>query len=273
MSKIWFLLFFLKRGLLQTLIDKVQREIIKNTYLGKATIYFQYEVSFEIYLTSTLNEWSNVILITNGNEYDDGSRIPSVFFTPSSNIAEICSSVNGNSHYCFYTKPLPLMEWTKVMIKQFLSYGNYFFSIEINDETVHSVQNSKISLFENVLVYVSDPSWSATPGYIRNLYILTPKADTYSFYRDLSDNATLSMSDVIKIAYTLIIGADAIVTYMDPSNEAYDADACIFTCLQNADCYSLSYSQVGNLCMLFNLNIRYNQNFFTSNIKWDSYLL
>lgn len=263
----------MKHGLIQTLIDKVQREIIKNTYLGNVTIYFQYEVSFEIYLTSTLNEWSNLISITNGNEYYDGSRIPSVYFLPNSNSAEICSTVNGNSRYCFYTKSLPLIEWTKVTIKQFLSYGNYFFSIEINDETVHSVQNTKVSVFENVLVYVSNPSWSATPGYIRNLYIQTPKADTYSFYRDLSDNATLSMSDVIKIASTLIIGVDAIVTYMDPSNEAYDVDACIFTCLQNADCYSLSYSPVGKLCMLFNFNIRYNQNFLTSNINWDSYVL
>nr|XP_047140422.1 uncharacterized protein LOC124815692 [Hydra vulgaris] len=164
------------------------------------------------------------------------------------------------------------MEWTKVMIKQFLTNGNYFFSIKINDETVHSVQNTEVSLFKNVFVYVSDPWWSATPGYIRNLYILTPKADTYSFYRGLSDKATLYMSDVTKIANTLIIGADAIVTYMDPSNEAHDVDACIFTCLQNANCYSLSYSQVGSLCMLFTLNTRYNQNFLSSNINWDSYV-
>ncbi|XP_065639718.1 uncharacterized protein LOC136072514 isoform X2 [Hydra vulgaris] len=208
MSKIWFLLFFLKRGLFQSLVDKAQREIIKNTYLGNVTIYPQYEVSFEVYLTSTINDWSNLIHITNGDVDNDGSRIPSIFFAPNSNNAEICSSVNGISHYFFYAL-LPIMEWTKVTIKQFLSCSNYFYSIEINDETVHSVQNTKVGLYENVFVYVSNPWWSATPGYIRNLYILSPKADN-SFYRDLSDIPTLSMSDIIKIANALITGVSII---------------------------------------------------------------
>nr|XP_047141079.1 uncharacterized protein LOC124816093 [Hydra vulgaris] len=98
------------------------------------------------------------------------------------------------------------MEWNKIMVKQFLSNGDYYYSVLINDETIHSVKNTKVSFFDNVQVFISDPWKVAQPGYIRNLHVPILKAGTYSFYRDLSDDATLSMSDVIKKAWTLIIG-------------------------------------------------------------------
>ncbi|XP_065640276.1 uncharacterized protein LOC105848540 isoform X1 [Hydra vulgaris] len=272
--KILSLIFFHIRGTFQNFVFKEQREVINGKYLATVTIPIEYEISFEIYITSYLQVWTNAIHFTNSSDCCDyGSRVPSVSFNPNQNTAQVCSSVNGNGAYCIATQSLPLMQWTKIMVKQFLSNGDYFYSVLVNDETVHSVKNTKVSFFDNVKVLVSNPWVVAQPGYIRNLYVPRLKADTYSFYRDLSNEATLSMSDVIKNTNTLIIGADAIATYMDPSNEAYVASACIFTCLQNANCYSLSFSQVANLCLLFDLNIRYNVNIFTRNINWDSYVL
>ncbi|XP_047140419.1 uncharacterized protein LOC105848274 [Hydra vulgaris] len=272
--KIWLLIFFNIRGTFQDFVFKEQREIVKDKYLATVTIPIEYEISFEIFITSYLKVWTNAIHFTNSNDCCDyGSRVPSLSVNPNQNTAQICSSVNGSGSYCFATQPLPLMQWIKVTVKQFLTNSDYFYSVLINDETVHSVKNTKVSFFDNVKVFISNPWVVAQPGYIRNLYVPTLKADTYSFYRDLRNEATLTMSDVIKNANTLIIGADAIATYMHPSNEAYDPSACIFTCLQNANCYSLSFSQVANLCMLFGLNIRYNVNFFTININWDSYVL
>ncbi|XP_065639719.1 uncharacterized protein LOC124815450 isoform X2 [Hydra vulgaris] len=214
-------------------------DIIKGNYLSTLTIPKVYEISFEVYLTSVSTTPTNLIHFTTGNNCCGyGTRIASVFVSSQSTLAEFTAPVNGNGNYHFFAK-LPLMKWTKITSKQYLSHGMYFYAVEIDGQTVHIVQNNDTRIFENVKLYISNVWFNATKGFIRNLAVPT----------------------------------DAIVTYIDPSDEASDADTCIFTCLQNAKCFSLSYSQTGRVCMIYDVNIRTNQNSFGSNINWDTYVL
>nr|XP_047140503.1 uncharacterized protein LOC105848162 isoform X2 [Hydra vulgaris]XP_047140504.1 uncharacterized protein LOC105848162 isoform X2 [Hydra vulgaris] len=250
-------------------------EIIKGHYLTTLTMPKQYEISFEVYLTSISTEITNIIHFTNGIDCCDyGTRISSVFLsTRETTVAEINTPVNGNGNYQIFTKPLSLMKWTKFTLKQYLSNGNYFFAVEIDGGTVHTVQNNDPRVFENIQIYVSDSWYDSQPGYIRNLFVPIADTNSYSFYRDVMSEATMAMSDVIKVPLTNIFGVDVMDAYFDPSNEAYDADTCIFACLQKGKCFSSSYSQTGRVCMLYDVNIRTNQSSFSSNVDWDTYVL
>ncbi|XP_047140136.1 uncharacterized protein LOC124815450 isoform X1 [Hydra vulgaris] len=248
-------------------------DIIKGNYLSTLTIPKVYEISFEVYLTSVSTTPTNLIHFTTGNNCCGyGTRIASVFVSSQSTLAEFTAPVNGNGNYHFFAK-LPLMKWTKITSKQYLSHGMYFYAVEIDGQTVHIVQNNDTRIFENVKLYISNVWFNATKGFIRNLAVPMLETNSNSFTRDVMSEATIAMSDVIKVPLTVIFGADAIVTYIDPSDEASDADTCIFTCLQNAKCFSLSYSQTGRVCMIYDVNIRTNQNSFGSNINWDTYVL
>ncbi|XP_065671534.1 uncharacterized protein LOC136089454 [Hydra vulgaris] len=248
-------------------------EIKKGNFLGNFTIPKEYEISFEVYLNKTVTSYANIIHFTIGRDCCDyGSRIATMFYS-SDGIAEINAPINGNGNYYYYTNLITLMKWIKITIKQYLSNGHYYYAVEIDGEAVQTVQNNDARSFENVQLYVSDSWHEAPPGFLRNLMVPSVEIDNFSFYRNLISEITMSTSDVIKVPLTVIFGADAIVTYIDPSIEAYDADTCIFSCLQNAKCYSLSFSQTGRVCMLYRVNIRINQNSLSNNIDWDTYLL
>ena len=83
------------------------------------------------------------------------------------------SAINGNSNYQ-YDDPVQRKEneWIKIEISQKLvTGGGYAFKIQINGNTVHSVENNKPEDFSHVKVYISDPWYNNLIGFIRNLEI------------------------------------------------------------------------------------------------------
>ncbi|XP_065671478.1 uncharacterized protein LOC136089419 isoform X2 [Hydra vulgaris] len=166
-----FLLLYIKSSKAQMFVGNKEMVITKGKLLGTLTIPKEYEVYFEVYLNSTLNTYTNVIHITNGvNCCKYGSRISTVYFT-SNLVAEIDAPVNNDGNYHTYTKPFTLQKWTRVKIKQYLSAGNYIYTVEIDGDTVNLVKNTNPQVFQNVKLFVSDLWYEAQPGYIRNLFV------------------------------------------------------------------------------------------------------
>ncbi|XP_065671364.1 uncharacterized protein LOC136089327 isoform X2 [Hydra vulgaris] len=177
------LLLYIKSSKAQMFVSNKEMVITKGKLLGTLTIPKEYEVSFEIYLNSTLSTYTNLIHITNGvNCCKLGSRISTVFFY--NDIAEIDAPVNNNGNYYFYTKSFTLQKWTRVRIKQYLSAGNYIYTVEIDGDTVHLVENSNPQVFQNVKLFVSNLWHEALPGYIRNLIV-------QNFIEDLEENVLI----------------------------------------------------------------------------------
>nr|XP_047140253.1 uncharacterized protein LOC105847613 [Hydra vulgaris] len=175
------LLLYIKSSNAQMFVGNNGMMISKMNFLGLLTIPKEYEVSFEIYLSSTSGLYTNAIHITNGdNCCKYGSRISTVFFTYNL-AAEFNAPVNNDGNYHFYTKPFTLQKWTRVKIKQYLSAGNYFYTVEIDGEAVHLVKNTNPQVFQNVKLYVSNLWHEAQPGYIRNLIV-------QKFIEDLNEN-------------------------------------------------------------------------------------
>ncbi|XP_065674832.1 uncharacterized protein LOC136091330 isoform X2 [Hydra vulgaris] len=132
------------------------------------TLPNEYEISFELYLTSFINQWTNVLHFTIGDDSSKyGDRVFSFYIF--NNFAEICSSINGN----FYVKmfSLNLMEWSKFFISHSLLSGIYTYVVKMDDAVIITLQNTNAQPFEYVRLYTSNPWHLAQPGYIRNLVV------------------------------------------------------------------------------------------------------
>nr|XP_047143641.1 uncharacterized protein LOC124817499 [Hydra vulgaris] len=86
-------------------------------------------------------------------------------------MAEISAPINGDGNYYFNTKPFLLRKWTKVTIRQYLSAGDYYYTVEIDGETAHFVKNTYPQDFQNVQLFASNIWHDPQPGFIRNLFI------------------------------------------------------------------------------------------------------
>ncbi|XP_047134382.1 uncharacterized protein LOC124812192 [Hydra vulgaris] len=131
----------------------------------------EFEISFEVYFTSFLDQWSNVIRFTIGGDVDTyGDRIFSFFIL--NTLIQFSASINGETDYIIRFLPLfNLMEWNKVSVSQFLENGVYNFVIKKDGVIITTLQNNNVQPFEHVRVYASDPWHLAQPGYIRNLIV------------------------------------------------------------------------------------------------------
>ena len=130
----------------------------------------EWELSVDINPTGT---WGlgNVLHATVGNDnLVYGDRVPAIWVLAGTTILHICAPVNGNRNYCFNSKSLPVGQWAKVKITQIPSDdGGHAYSITINGEKVHEVENNRAEEFSNVLLYTSDPWYDSAPTQIKNL--------------------------------------------------------------------------------------------------------
>ncbi|XP_012563357.1 uncharacterized protein LOC105848004 [Hydra vulgaris] len=167
-----FLVLYTKCSTAQMFVGSEGTNITYGKFLGTLTITKEFEISFEIYITSTSYEYiTSVIRFTTGtNCCDYGSRIATLFLHQNL-VAEIVSPVSNNGNYGFYTKPFTLQKWTKVVIKQYFMACKYFYNIEVDEETVLSVENTNPQVFQNAQLFVGDSWYAPHPGYIRNLFV------------------------------------------------------------------------------------------------------
>nr|XP_047143143.1 uncharacterized protein LOC105848477 isoform X3 [Hydra vulgaris] len=143
--------------------------------------YEEYVVSFEINPISIYRSlYGNVIHLTaNGDYINYGDRNPAVFFcpvVPQQGLFSVSTSINGSVQN-FYTKSLPLNQWSLVEILQEFVDSNFVYSISINKTKIYSSVNNQTIQLSNVKLYASNPWHNAQNGYIRNLYVFTSKTD------------------------------------------------------------------------------------------------
>ncbi|XP_065656240.1 uncharacterized protein LOC136081866 [Hydra vulgaris] len=140
----------------------------------------EYFVSFNVKPVTYSNICKNVLHLTlGGNIKTYGDRNPGVWFhNDGSGRARIYAAVNGNFKYYFDTTlPLSLGEWSNIRIYQSMYDGKYWFSVDINGVNIHKVENSDARDFKNMMVYASDPWYSAQDGSLSDLQIFNGKLE------------------------------------------------------------------------------------------------
>ena len=142
------------------------------TTLGK-----EWRITFDFKPTDyDHNNWTSLIHLTAGgnNKTVYGDRTPAIFFHPDLGM-HVSSAINGNPTYSVDLNQPPLVgEWTNIVMSQAKSTGEEFiFKTEINGTESFTTVNVQAESFSSVKVYASDPYYTAQPGFIRNLVIMT----------------------------------------------------------------------------------------------------
>ena len=126
-----------------------------------------------------------------GNQGAYGDRVPAIWFIGGSTKLTIGSAVNGNGNYWFHTEPLEMHEWSKVEVRQDFIDGQYIFQIWVNDIEVHSVENTRAQVFNNVEVFAGDPWYGEPPADICNSWFHTPSGSIQLGVGAYTDEPTL----------------------------------------------------------------------------------
>ncbi|XP_065641947.1 uncharacterized protein LOC105847729 isoform X1 [Hydra vulgaris] len=168
---IWIFVHFLNNATIEMFEMKDVFAIEKNNLIAVfETFPNEYEISFELYLTNFINQWTSVLHFTIGDDKSKyGDRIFSFYFF--NNFPEISSSINGNYYVKVLSSPLNLMEWNKFFISHSLLNGIYTYVVKMDDTVIITLQNTNAQPFEYVRLYTSNPWYYAQPGYIRNLVV------------------------------------------------------------------------------------------------------
>ena len=147
--------------------------LIGDTYVATLqNLYKVYTVSFDVKPTAFYDFWTSVIHLTNdANFHTYGQNNLAVMFNfQSKGSLGIWSSINST---VFYTKQLPLMQWSSINISQVLVNESYIYSVFLNGTVVFTSANMASVTLSNVKVYAADPWYAAQSGFIRNLIVNT----------------------------------------------------------------------------------------------------
>ena len=155
-----------------------QTPIMKNRLVATiAQLEKQYSVQLEFVITESFSEdgWFNVYHATIGGDNVYGSRTPAIWvrYYNGTIFVHTTSAVNGKSKDGYNTLPGPveLNKWMKMNVTQTKVKNDYQFTVEVNGEVIHRVNNTQTQAFENVKIYISDPWFEAVLGYVRNVFI------------------------------------------------------------------------------------------------------
>ena len=75
--------------------------------------------------------------------------------------------------------PMTVNQWYSILMKsEKMANGNYMYSILVDGQIIHQVENTTPEVFHNVKAYVSNPWYGAANGRIRNLRMtIEPEED------------------------------------------------------------------------------------------------
>ncbi|XP_065679570.1 uncharacterized protein LOC101235088 isoform X2 [Hydra vulgaris] len=165
----------------QELINqKNQFALTKGSLIGILNVLRkEYVVSFNVKPISYSKGWKSVLHLTLDKDYGTyGDRNPGVWFhEDGSGKLSIFAAISGNVNYYVETAPLPLGQWSHIKICQIMLDGKYWFSVDLNGNNVHRVENSDAREFQNIKVYASDLWYAAQHGFINDLLIINGKAE------------------------------------------------------------------------------------------------
>uniref|UniRef100_A0A7M5XLI6 Uncharacterized protein n=2 Tax=Clytia hemisphaerica TaxID=252671 RepID=A0A7M5XLI6_9CNID len=121
-------------------------------------------------------EWSNI------KNY--GSRIPAVFFQPNSNKLTVCYAINGKKNHCWNSKiDLPTNKFSKIIIKQKLVGGKYYYTITIDSKKVYNIVNTKPITLYRARIFLSDPWYPAAQAFVKQVKVSTTSTGGFKLQR------------------------------------------------------------------------------------------
>ena len=148
------------------------------------TLYPTYQISFEFYAVSFEKQVAESIIhftATNNNCCNSGDRLiglwtPGTGTAVDSNSLLFINEINGKANNALVTsKKYHAKQWINVVITQRVLNGKYVLTVVVNSEVIREMENTSPQVFENVIVYVSDPWYIPLQGTIRNIKIETGK--------------------------------------------------------------------------------------------------
>ena len=210
-----------------------------------------HELSVEVFPTGYTRTYGNVLQLSMSDKW---SRIPAIYFTPTSNSTSrllIARKINGFSSYHtgmparWTSDYFPSNKWIHIRIAQVYtkSTNEYISNIYIDNNIVNSIVNEKPQTYHNINVYAATPlSWDQTQsGYIRNLVI--SQKDEREIMPKTIENGLISTS-----AGTGFYLSCGIVEKLS----SQDLSSCFQLCLQKEHCKSFSFSFRTNQCIVSN---------------------
>ncbi|XP_065672701.1 uncharacterized protein LOC105845300 isoform X3 [Hydra vulgaris] len=202
----------------QLIEDRETHLIQKNMVAVIPKLDNTYKVYFDVKPNLFSVGWHNVIHFTTGSDMSKyGDRVPGVWFHNSGDGSlHIAASINGNINRVFKTEPVGLKEWSHIEIAQQLENNIYIYTIKLNGEEVFAEENTQPKLFDNVIVYVSDPWYPAQDGSIKDLCIVNGKSDDESL-----PNVVFVTQDVIDFPSEEILKKDNLIATLSTLEKVY----------------------------------------------------
>ncbi|XP_065663229.1 uncharacterized protein LOC136085756 isoform X3 [Hydra vulgaris] len=159
---------------------KHEFSLSQGTMLGALSVLKkEYTISFNLNPTSYSKGLKNVLHLTlcnNHKIYGDKS-LGLWFHEDGFGSLVIYAAVNGISNYSVKTDPLQLDQWHNIKICQWLQGGKYLFTVDLNNVSIHRVENSLAQDFENIKVYASSIWGASQSGLISDLLIINGKVE------------------------------------------------------------------------------------------------
>jgi len=143
--------------------------LAKNNKIGKVNTDGKFEVSFDIYPTSTRSGWGNIVHFTQGgNCCSPGQRIPAVWFISNTYKMHVRDSTlaNGNDG-CDPSQALVGNKWQQVTIRNDGTTNG--FVVSLDGKAICSKTLKPIANINNVEVWAGDPWHEVAHAKMRNL--------------------------------------------------------------------------------------------------------
>ena len=123
-----------------------------------------------------ISGWGNIFHNSIGADSGiPGSRIPGIYTTPGAHQLYISSYVNGIVDYAVTVNTVLTMEWHTILVEQQFVNLKYMYTIVVDGELIHSVENTTPEMFYDVKTWVSNEWYDSSPGLLKNLKIITEK--------------------------------------------------------------------------------------------------
>lgn len=132
----------------------------------------QWRVSVDLMPLKKAPCWTNVYHFTTGGDTGiDGFRIPGIWFLAHSFKMEIRTWIDRTDFVYFTKTDLPTNEMSTITLEQIQDdseQGKFFYKIYVNNALLLRVENKHPEVYRNVIVYKSDPWYSAANAIIKN---------------------------------------------------------------------------------------------------------
>ena len=150
--------------------------MVKNRLLGTTKLEEQYSVHVEFMVTELFlkDGCYNIFHATiKGDPDDNGSPGIWIRLKNGQMFVYVYSEVGGDTLFTYSTPfdPLQLNKWVIIDVSQTKVAGGYQNTVKMNGNVVYTENNTNTRQSENMKIYITDPWYSAVPGYVRNVYL------------------------------------------------------------------------------------------------------